>query len=141
MTSRRWTTSAAFAAVQMTLAQLMLVLALGLAPLLLPKSDNDRQMYFSAILFALAMLLSFKAFKQEFDGRNLLRLCLMMVQALPGLITTLKIAGWANRDPYLAPAIFGWPLAGLVAVTLLCWLGLTATNRWRPKQAETTQPA
>lgn len=140
MQPRRWTTAAAFAAMQMTWAQLMLVLTMGLATLLLPK-NSDRHTYLNAILFAVSILLTFKACKQEFDGRNMVRLCLMMVQALPGLIVTLKIAGWANRDPYLAPAIFGWPLAGLVAATFLCWLGLTAANRWQPKLAQTTQAA
>lgn len=134
--TRHWTAAAAFAAMQMTWAQMMLVVSLGVTPALLP-THSDGQMYLSAIVFALTILLTFKACKQDLDSRNLLRLCLMMIQGLPGLIVTLKLAGWANRDPHLAPAIFGWPLAGLFAATFIIWLALTAANHWRPRPTAT----
>jgi hypothetical protein len=132
--TRPWTTSAAFAAMQMTWTQLLLVLSMGLALLALPK-NSDRHTHLSAILMVVGLLLTFKACGQEMDGRNLLRFCLCVLQAFPGLVVTAATAQWLAPDRRYAPEISDALFLWVSAVTGVVWLGLTAANRWRPRPA------
>ncbi len=128
MKTRRWTTAAALAAVQMSWTQLLLVLALSLATLHFDVNSPSHH-YVTTAMLTVCLLLTMHACREQMNQRNALRLCLCLIQALPGLIITLKIAGWAGNNPRLAPAIFGWELGLYATITGVTWACLTVVNR------------